>query len=56
MEWSYKIEKCVGLKLGLARVLNLTTPSRESVAVCGVVEMWQAWLYMMAQVLPGGPV
>lgn len=52
----YKIEKCVGLKFELARLLNLTTPSRESVAVCGVVEMWHARHYIMAQVLPGEPV
>ena len=35
----YKIEKCVGLKLEVSRLLNLMTPSRDSVAVCGVVEM-----------------
>lgn len=52
----YKIEKCVGIKFELARLFNLTTPSRKSVAICSVVEMWHAGLYIMTHVLPGEPV
>lgn len=48
-QWSKCVERKKNSECELARLLNLTTPSQGSVAICRVVQVWHAPLYMMLQ-------